>query len=143
MRAELIERLGLDDPLVVARGFDRANLRLEVVRHTEDRASRAAVVDQAGALAGPGLVYVATRRKDTERYAAELTARGLRAEAYHAGRRATDRQAVHERFLGAELDVVVATSAFGMGIDKPDGAADGAAWRAPRPGSGWTAPGSR
>jgi len=101
------------------RGFDRPNLELRVQRFADERGKRDAVVERAGTLQGPGLVYTATR-KDTERYAEALAGRGLRAAAYHAGRKAADRQQVHEDFLAGDLDVVVATSAFGMGIDKPD-----------------------
>jgi ATP-dependent DNA helicase RecQ len=68
---------------------------------------------------GRGLVYVASR-KDAEYYADELGRLGLRAAAYHAGMKSADRQRVHHQFLADDLDVVVATSAFGMGIDKPD-----------------------
>ncbi|WP_448071012.1 RecQ family ATP-dependent DNA helicase [Georgenia yuyongxinii] len=119
VQSEIVERLGLRDPLVVSRGFDRPNLALEVLRHSDDATKRRAVVDGVMALPGPGLVYVATR-KDTERYAATLAERGQRAAAYHAGRSADEREQVHRAFLDDELDVVVATSAFGMGIDKPN-----------------------
>jgi ATP-dependent DNA helicase RecQ len=59
-------------------------------------------------------------RKPTETYAKALTERGLRTEAYHAGRKQDERDRVHEQFLDDELDVVVAAAAFGMGIDKPN-----------------------
>jgi len=119
VRQEIVERLGMRDPLVIGRGFDRPNLTLEVVRHTGDADKRDAVVEQVAALPVPGLLYVATRR-ETAWYADELTHRGRRTAAYHAGLRASDREAVHAAFLSGELDVVVATNAFGMGIDKPD-----------------------
>ncbi|GAB3285804.1 RecQ family ATP-dependent DNA helicase [Sinomonas notoginsengisoli] len=118
-RAEIIERLGLVDPLVLVQSFDRPSLALRVTRHSSDAEKRAAALDEVAELGGPGLVYTATRRA-TEDYAAALTERGLRAEAYHAGRRAAERTSVHARFLAIEIDVVVATTAFGMGIDKPD-----------------------
>ena len=118
-RAEIVDRLGMRDPLVLVHSFDRPNIELKVVRHHKASDKRRAVLAEVAGLAGPGLVYVATRR-ETEEYAAQLAGRGLRAEAYHAGRRQTERQEVHERFLADELDVVVATTAFGMGIDKPD-----------------------
>ncbi|MDP9695315.1 UNVERIFIED_ORG: ATP-dependent DNA helicase RecQ [Arthrobacter globiformis] len=119
VRDEIQQRLRMKDPLVLVHGFDRSNIRLDVVRHLEDRDKRRAVVEQVAELKGPGLLYAATR-KDTETYAAELTERGLRAEAYHAGRKQSERDQVHEQFLDDELDVVVATTAFGMGIDKPN-----------------------
>ncbi|WP_374224854.1 ATP-dependent DNA helicase RecQ [Paenarthrobacter sp. DKR-5] len=119
VREEIIERLGMDQPLLLVHGFDRPNIRLEVSRHHRDKDKRRAVVEQVASLSGPGLVYAATRR-DTGKYAAALSARGVRAASYHAGRPAADRQRVHERFLAGNLDVVVATTAFGMGIDKHD-----------------------
>ena len=119
VREDIVDRLGLSDPLVVARGFDRPNLRLEVVRHEADAEKRAAVVEQVAGLDGPGLVYVATRR-DALRYAEELAGRGIRAVGYHGSLPAGRRREVHEAFTAGETDVVVATSAFGMGIDKAD-----------------------
>ncbi|MFD0046136.1 RecQ family ATP-dependent DNA helicase [Pseudarthrobacter scleromae] len=121
VRDEIVARLRMEDPLVLVRGFDRPNIRLDVVRHHEDKDKRKAVLKQVAALArdGHGLLYAATR-KDTEKYAAKLCKEGLRAEAYHAGRSAADREHIHEQFLSDGLDVVVATTAFGMGIDKPN-----------------------
>ena len=118
VREEIIERLNLRDPRVIAQGFDPPNIRLEVERHVEDD-KRAAVVERVAGLEGSGLLYVATR-KDTLWYAGELAERGRRTAAYHAGLKATERKEVHERFRSGGLDVVVAASAFGMGIDKPD-----------------------
>ncbi|MDQ0675997.1 ATP-dependent DNA helicase RecQ [Pseudarthrobacter siccitolerans] len=122
VRDEIAERLGMQDPLVLVRGFDRPNISLDVLRHQEDKGKRKSVLEQVAALArdqGQGLLYAATR-KDTEKYAAKLGKEGLRAEAYHAGRSAADRERIHELFLDDQLDVVVATTAFGMGIDKPN-----------------------
>lgn len=122
VRDEIVERLGMKDPMVLVRGFDRPNITLDVVRHQEDKGKRKAVLEQVTALArekGQGLLYAATR-KDTEKYAAKLAKEGLRAEAYHAGRSAADRERIHELFLDDQLDVVAATTAFGMGIDKPN-----------------------
>jgi ATP-dependent DNA helicase RecQ len=122
VRDEITERLGMKDPLVLVHGFDRPNISLDVVRHQEDKGKRKAVLEQVAALVrdqGQGLLYAATR-KDTEKYAEKLAHKGFRAEAYHAGRSAADRERIHELFLDDHLDVVVATTAFGMGIDKPN-----------------------
>ncbi|WUC13229.1 RecQ family ATP-dependent DNA helicase [Streptomyces sp. NBC_00564] len=119
VRADIVEQLGMRKVREVVAGFDRPNIRLEVTRFQDDSAKRRAVVERAAAEPKPGIVYVATR-KDADAYAAELGELGLSAAAYHAGSRSADRSAVHDRFLGGELDIVVATSAFGMGIDKPD-----------------------
>jgi len=124
VRRDVVTRLGLRDHREVVTGFDRSNLRLGVDRFTTDEDKRRAVVDRITALAGdpatrPGLLYTASRRQ-TEEYADELAARGLRTAGYHAGMPAARRAEVHQAFLAGELDTVVATSAFGMGIDKPD-----------------------
>lgn len=119
LRDEVVERLHLRDPLVLVRGFDRPNLHLEVRRQVEEADRRSAVVESVAGLEGQGLVYVATRR-DTEAYAAALADLGRRTTAYHGGLRAAERADAHRRFSEGVADVVVATTAFGMGIDKPD-----------------------
>ena len=119
VRAEVVERLGLRDPLVVVRGFDRPNISLAVERFTDAGAKRAALLDRVEAATGLGIVYAATRRI-AEEVAEALAERGVRAEAYHGGMPAARRREVEAAFTGAAVDVVVATTAFGMGIDKPD-----------------------
>ncbi len=119
VRRDIVNHLGLRDPVVIATGFDRPNIRLEVRHHVDDRGKRAAVLDAVAGMAGPGLVYTATR-KDAERCADGLRDAGVAAAAYHAGLRAADRDDVHRRFREDDIHVVVATSAFGMGIDKPN-----------------------
>ncbi|MEF2975996.1 RecQ family ATP-dependent DNA helicase [Subtercola sp. YIM 133946] len=123
VRDEIVERLGMRDHQLIARGFDRPNLHIAVVRHESDADKRRAVREQVEHLETDarqtGLVYVATR-KDTQQYSAELQAAGIRSAGYNGGMPAGERQAVYEQFIGDETDVVVATSAFGMGIDKPD-----------------------
>ena len=119
VREEIVRRLGLREPVEVIRGFDRPNLFLEVVHARSDEHKRESVVLRAAAEVKPGIVYAATR-KDAESYAAALSELGLRAASYHAGMRASARDKVHQRFLDDQLDIVVATTAFGMGIDKPN-----------------------
>ncbi|MGE2714777.1 RecQ family ATP-dependent DNA helicase [Mycolicibacterium litorale] len=119
VRREIVERLRLRDPLMVVGNFDRPNLTLEVQQFLRDADKRTAVVDTVAELTGPGLLYTATR-KDAERYAEALTERGVRAAVYHAGLSAAERESVHERFRDDDVEVVAATSAFGMGIDKPN-----------------------
>jgi ATP-dependent DNA helicase RecQ len=124
VRRDIVARLGLREHREVVGGFDRPNLHLAVVTAQQDDQKRRGVLARVRELhADPatrgGLVYVATR-KDADAYAEALAAPDLRAAAYHAGMRRADRERVHDRFLAGELDVVVATSAFGMGIDKPD-----------------------
>ncbi|MHA6765370.1 RecQ family ATP-dependent DNA helicase [Streptacidiphilus sp. PAMC 29251] len=119
VRADIIAQLGMRDVREIVTGFDRPNISLEVIPFQDAAVKRRAVLERAAAEPKPGLVYAATRR-DAEDYARELAELGLDAAAYHAGLRAAERTEVHDRFLAGGLDVVVATSAFGMGIDKPD-----------------------
>jgi ATP-dependent DNA helicase RecQ len=119
VRAEIVERLGLRDPVEVVHGFDRPALHLSVEAHRDDARKREAVVARAMGEAKPGLVYTATRAS-AEEYAEELADLGLSAAAYHGGMRAAERDEVQRAFMDGELDVVVATTAFGMGIDKAD-----------------------
>jgi len=119
VREEIVERLHLRDAVQVVQGFDRPGLHLEVEAHREEDQKRDAVVLRAMGEAKPGIVYTATR-KSAEAYAAALSELGIDAAAYHAGMRAADREAAQARFMAGELDVVVATTAFGMGIDKAD-----------------------
>jgi ATP-dependent DNA helicase RecQ len=119
VRREIVDRLGLRDPEVVVRGFDRPNLELSVERFHEAHHKDEALLDAVAAASKPGIVYAATRKR-TEALAAALAARGIDARAYHAGLKAADREAAQERFMDSEFDVIVATTAFGMGVDKPD-----------------------
>ena len=127
-RDEIVRRLGWADraPTVILRGFARPNLHLTV---REVSGPRDAQIVAARALddalgspknpAGAGIIYAATR-KATERLAEDLREVGWDARAYHAGRDAEVRSEVSARFSARRIPVVVATNAFGMGIDRPD-----------------------
>jgi ATP-dependent DNA helicase RecQ len=119
VRDEIARRLGLRDPTLVVRGFDRPNIRLAVERHHDEERKLRALREHVAAAQPPGIVYIATRRA-AEELAGELCAHGLRAGSYHGGMRARDRDATQRRFMDDELDIIVATTAFGMGVDKPD-----------------------
>jgi ATP-dependent DNA helicase RecQ len=122
VRDEIVERLNLRDPNVLVRGFYRPNIHLAVERfHGDQGAERKqrALLDAIDEADKPGIVYVATRRQ-AEELAEALCDRGVTAASYHAGMRAGERDAVQERFMASELEAVVATTAFGMGIDKAD-----------------------
>jgi ATP-dependent DNA helicase RecQ len=119
VRREIVDVLGLRDPLVISGGFDRPNIALEVRHHTDDADKREDVLDVVVEHGMPGLLYCASR-KDCEWYAARLGQRSVSAAAYHAGLTSSQRDDVHHRFTANEIDVVAATSAFGMGIDKPN-----------------------
>ena len=117
VRREIIEQLRMSDPFVVVSGFMRPNLHLAVETRADEE-HVAAVVERAVATAGTGIVYVATRRQ-AEDLAAGITAGGKEAAAYHGGLGKRQRDDVHARFLAGGDFVVVATIAFGMGIDAP------------------------
>jgi ATP-dependent DNA helicase RecQ len=122
VRAEIVERLEMRDAQVVVAGFDRPEIRLEVDQYADAHGKKQGVLDRVltelGEGRGPGIVYSATRRS-TEQIAAELTDRGLRVRPYHAGLSRAEREDTQRAWMDDELDVVVATTAFGMGIDKP------------------------
>jgi ATP-dependent DNA helicase RecQ len=123
VRAEIVELLSMRDAEIVVAGFDRPEIRLEVDHHADAHGKEQGVLDRVlaeiGEGRGPGIVYSATR-KGTETIAGQLTDRGLRARHYHAGLNKGLREDTQRAWMADELDVVVATTAFGMGIDKPD-----------------------
>jgi ATP-dependent DNA helicase RecQ len=119
VRREIVERLGMEEPAVFVRGFDRPNLHLAVRRFSEEHGKERALVEAVQAAEKPGIVYIATR-KASEELAAELREAGVAAEAYHAGLGSKRRGEVQDAFMDDEIETIVATTAFGMGIDKPN-----------------------
>jgi ATP-dependent DNA helicase RecQ len=119
VREEIVDRLRMRDPEVLVRGFDRPNIWFGVERFRDDRAKRHALVERVAAEPKPGIVYAATRR-GAEDCAAELCDAGVDALAYHGGMSKGSREDAQQRFMDDEVDVMVATTAFGMGVDKPN-----------------------
>jgi RecQ family ATP-dependent DNA helicase len=120
---EVAERLGLRDWVSVRSGFDRPNIVFDVVSLEGKGAvarKRAALLHVLGKpQARPAIVYCGTR-KDTDEVAAMLAERGLSTVRYHAGMGPAARRSAQEAFMRGEAEVVVATNAFGMGVDKAD-----------------------
>jgi ATP-dependent DNA helicase RecQ len=118
---DIVARLGLREPIRIATGFDRPNLSFTVIPCATKEAGHrgiAAALKQPGAL--PAIVYAGTRAecdKLSARLAQEL---GTAVSAYHAGLPREARADAQRRFMDGEVDVVVATNAFGMGVDKAD-----------------------
>jgi ATP-dependent DNA helicase RecQ len=119
VREEIVERLRMHEPELIIRGFDRPNIRLAVEHQHDERHKRTALLERIGGNGGPGIVYVATH-KLAEELAEQLERRGLGASAYHAGLGGHRRDEVQQAFMHGGLDVIVATTAFGMGVDKPN-----------------------
>jgi ATP-dependent DNA helicase RecQ len=119
VREEIIARLGMRDPLVVARGFDRPNIWLGVERFQSEADKRRALLEHVAEADLPGIVYVATRQQ-AEDLAAALREAGQRAAHYHAGLGPRQREQTQSAFMADELSIIVATTAFGMGVDKPN-----------------------
>jgi ATP-dependent DNA helicase RecQ len=117
---DIVRQLGMVDPLVVRGSFLRPNLRIHAVRKGEGLTAREAVLRLLGARRGESGIVYALSRRSVEETAAALRARRFRAAAYHAGLEPDERARVQDAFQAGALEVVVATVAFGMGIDKPD-----------------------
>jgi RecQ family ATP-dependent DNA helicase len=120
---EIAARLELHEPVSIRSGFDRPNVTFDVVSvEGKGAVARkwAALLHVLGAPdARPAIVYCGTR-KDTDAVTARLAGEGMRSVAYHAGMSPDDRRASQQAFMDGRAEVVVATNAFGMGVDKAD-----------------------
>src|SRR5215210_2494629 len=119
VREDILRSLKMRSPEVVVTSFNRPNLTYRVLSAKEKKHKLPLILDVVRNAAPPGIVY-ATTRKECEELAAHLRRSGVDAAAYHAGMGAAERTDVQERFMTDELSVVVATIAFGMGVDKPN-----------------------
>ncbi len=116
VRKDIVLQLGMQNPKIFVSGFERPNLKLNVLR-PKDKKSKLAAILRSGGL--PAVVYCSTR-KETEEVADFLRLHGFAVNHYHAGLSAELRKLVQEDFIDDKLEVIVATNAFGMGIDKKD-----------------------
>ena len=119
VREDIIKQLQLENPLQIVTGFARPNLQFGVIEATDAYKPRL-VLDVVQSLeGGSGIVYVGTRAKADSMLEA-LLSEGIEAVGYHAGMQNEDRQWVQNNFMNGTAQVIVATNAFGMGIDKKD-----------------------
>ena len=118
-RADILSVLRIPDAEVVVTSFDRPNLAFLVRRVRDDRERFATIRQLVRGAPGASLIYTPTRRL-TELVTRALLRTSVRAAPYHAGLTAATRRRVLRAFLADQVHVIVATSAFGMGIDKPD-----------------------
>ena len=117
VRDDIVALLGLENPQVLVAGFDRPNIFLRIERVSDEEEKNAML--PALVRGRRALVYAATR-KTAEAAAACLGRAGINAAAYHAGLKDDERTGVQDAFAAGTLQVVCATNAFGMGIDRPD-----------------------
>ena len=119
VREEIIARLGMRDPKVFVRGFDRPNISLRVDTFQTEDDKMSGLIRRIRFADKPGIVYVATR-KNAETIMGALQEEGVSASFYHAGLKAAERSEIQDKFMNGGVDVIVATNAFGMGVDKAD-----------------------
>ncbi len=115
VRRDIIDQLGLEKPNLLVGRFDRENLVYRIIPRVDLVAQ---VVEVIRRHSGEAVIVYCISRRDTEDLARNLRANGVKAAAYHAGMLAPDRSRTQEAFAAEKLDVVVATVAFGMGIDR-------------------------
>ena len=119
VREEILKGLAIEDAEMIVRGFDRPNISLSVERFVDERSKQDAVLDALKEVPKPGIVYVATR-KSAEELSGLLWQNGIEGVYYHGGMNASEREQAQESWMEDVFDVVIATTAFGMGINKPD-----------------------
>ncbi|MCL2248746.1 MAG: RecQ family ATP-dependent DNA helicase [Oscillospiraceae bacterium] len=117
VKADILRLLRLHDPLSLTTGFDRPNLYFGVERPKNKQARFYELIEERSNL--NGVVYCSTR-KGVDAVCGELQRRGFSVSRYHAGLEPEERRINQDMFLGGDISVMVATNAFGMGIDKPD-----------------------
>jgi ATP-dependent DNA helicase RecQ len=120
VRTDIIAQLQISDPKIFITGFSRPNLQFEVQQATGEQHRDQMLIEFLRATPGAGIIYSATR-KGCEQLVPVLSATaGRRVDLYHAGLEPDDRRRVQDDFMSGKTPIIVATNAFGMGIDKPD-----------------------
>jgi ATP-dependent DNA helicase RecQ len=117
---DIVKNLNLREPNIFIDSFNRANLYYEIVPKTSKEQTLKSIVKFINTMKGKSGIIYTLNRKTTEELAQTLQANGISAVAYHAGLEAAIRSQRQDQFLMEKVDVIVATIAFGMGIDKPD-----------------------
>jgi len=118
-RQDIMQRLHLQHAKIHIGGFDRANIRYTVSEKNQPMKKLLAFLNSQSDKQQSGIVYCLSRKR-VEEVALKLQEAGFRSKAYHAGLPTEIRQSVHQQFMRDEVTIVVATVAFGMGIDKPN-----------------------
>jgi ATP-dependent DNA helicase RecQ len=118
VREDIVKQLAIEGAIEIISGFDRSNLYLGV-QETSTVAEKVREISSLCRSAKTGIVYAGTRR-NVEQIHRSLKRNGIDAVAYHAGLSMAERKAIQDRFMSRAAEVIVATNAFGMGIDRPD-----------------------
>jgi len=119
VRAEIVRRLHMRQPRIFVRGSDRPNIFFRVDRFKTEDEKREALAHRVRWADKPGIIYTGTR-KAAEQIMHALADERVNALFYHGGLKRQGRQLIQDRFMAGDAEVMVATNAFGMGIDKPD-----------------------
>ena len=119
VRDDIIKQLNLEKPNLVVTGFARPNLSFGVIHSNEGQKPQYVIDAINGAAEGSGIIYVGTRGR-ADQLLQILLDNGIEATCYHAGMDPADRKWVQENFIKNKAKVIIATNAFGLGIDKPD-----------------------
>ncbi len=119
VQQDIVKQLELKSPKVVVRGFDRPNLKLFAVEFEDEQQKQKEMLRIIQSVPGSGIVYVATQ-KTVEEITSTLNSHDIPAIGYHGGMNKIERNSAQNRWLANQVRMVVATNAFGMGIDKAD-----------------------
>ncbi len=119
VRSDIVQHLNLKTPRVFITGFDRRNLFWEVIQCKDEKEKTTKMKERLSDITGAAIVYTGTR-KNVDITVTKLYKDGHLAEAYHAGLDEAERTRVQENFMKGRTNLVVATNAFGMGIDRSD-----------------------
>ena len=119
VQKDIVKQLDIPDAQTIVTGFDRENLIFSVINTPAKKDKNAVLKDALRHRHGSAIIYVGTRRK-TENVSAYLNSIGVKSSCYHAGIDDSERENIQNKFMNGEIPVLVATNAFGMGIDKDD-----------------------
>ncbi len=119
VKDDIVEKLALQNPKIFIRGFDRPNLKFLVQTNLKTQERHSEILRIIKSLTGSGIVYTLSR-KEAESIAKFLKDNDMVAVAYHAGMLSNKREKIQDDFMGNRIRIIVATVAFGMGVDKSD-----------------------
>lgn len=117
VRQEILEQLGMEDAHVIVQGFDRPNIWLGVERFQDESEKLEMLVQRVKKAEKPGIIYTATRKR-AEEVTQALNEQNVTTTFYHAGMKAHEREQAQTAFMADAVEIIVATTAFGMGVDK-------------------------